>query len=400
MPEYEKSAMQRLSETSDVMEIWWDSSPLVFGPWVDDMLAKADPEKREKLARQLKVLFDIDNPADCLFDGVTTNPKLTNTAIGILKNEMTPIVDEIIRENKAKDNYSLAWKIYKEITKRGAALYMPLFEKSKYKRGYVSAQVDPRLVTDVKKMLHQALELKELSDNIMVKCPGSSEGIYLTQLLTSLGIPTNETLVFHVSQVVAVAEAVKAGLEIGRANGVDFSKWKSVITIMIGRFEERPEYEQSAKDVGVELTEELKRWTGIAIAKKAHSILTDSLSEYSSKLLLCSARPGPGPDNVYHVEKVAGGNMIYTMNPEIIEDFMRICEDKEVYSQMDEPVPDKIMGKLLKIPYFVDGYKEDGIKRADFIEHASFKVTREQFSGSMAEIEEFIASREKRLTPH
>ena len=133
MPEYEKSAMQRLSETSDVMEIWWDSSPLVFGPWVDDMLAKADPEKREKLARQLKVLFDIDNPADCLFDGVTTNPKLTNTAIGILKNEMTPIVDEIIRENKAKDNYSLAWKIYKEITKRGAALYMPLLRNQNIK---------------------------------------------------------------------------------------------------------------------------------------------------------------------------------------------------------------------------------------------------------------------------
>ena len=37
---------------------------------------------------------------------------------------------------------------------------------------------------------------------------------------------------------------------------------------MIGRFEERPEFEESAEEAGIELTEELKRWSGIAIAKK------------------------------------------------------------------------------------------------------------------------------------
>ena len=75
----------------------------------------------------------------------------------MMTEEMNPIIDGIIEGNKAKSSYLLAWKTYKEITKRGAELYMPLFEKSKHKKGYVSAQVDPRLVTDVKKMLHQAL---------------------------------------------------------------------------------------------------------------------------------------------------------------------------------------------------------------------------------------------------
>jgi transaldolase len=397
MPEFKKSSMQRLHETSVDFEIWWDSSPLVFTPWVEEMVEKADPADKDKLKERLKILFDPDNPADCLFDGVTTNPKLTNTAIGILKDEMTPIVDKIIEGNKAKDNYLLAWKTYKEITKNGTQLFMPLFEASNYKKGYVSAQVDPRLVTDVKKMLHQALELKELGDNIMVKCPGSHEGIYLTQILTSLGIPTNETLVFHIPQVVEVAKAVKAGLETGKANGVDYTKWRSVITIMIGRFEERPEFEASAKEAGIELTDELKRWAGVAIAKKAHKILNDASRGFSSKLLLCSARPGPAPDEVLHIEKVAGGNMVYTLNPEIIDDFLTMCDKKEIYAQMDEPVPTDIMDKLLKIPYFVEGYSEDGIKRADFVDHTSFKMTREQFSGSMTEIEEFIAERKKNL---
>jgi transaldolase len=393
MSDYKKSAMQRLSETSDDMEIWWDSSPIIFNKWMDSVIEKAEPEDREKLKVQLKVLFDTDNPGDCLFDGVTTNPKLTNTALGMMSEEMNPIIDEIIEGNKAKSNYLLAWKTYKEITKRGAELYMPLFEKSKYEKGYVSAQVDPRMVTDVKKMLHQALELKEIGPNIMVKCPGSHDGIYLTEILTSLGIPTNETLVFHIPQVVAVAEAVKSGLETGKRNFVDYSQWRSVITIMIGRFEERPEFKESADSVGIELTEELKRWSGIAIAKKAHKILNDPSNGYDSKLLLCSARPGPGEGNVYHLEKVAGGNMVYTLNPEIIEDFMSICEDKDIYAQMDDPVPEKIMSKLIKIPYFVQGYEVEGIERKDFIDHPSFTMTREQFSGSMTEIEQYIEKR-------
>ncbi len=396
MSDFEKSAMQRLSETSDVMELWWDSSPLVFDKWKDSVLEKAKTEDREKLETQLKILFDKDNPADCLFDGVTTNPKLTNTALGILSGEMDPVIDEIITGNKAKSDYLLAWKTYKEMTRKGAALYMPLFEKSNYKKGYVSAQVDPRMVTDIKKMLHQALELKEISDNIMVKCPGSHEGIYLTEILTSLGIPTNETLVFHIPQVVAVAEAVKKGFLTGKRNGVDYSQWRSVITIMIGRFEGMPEFSQSAASAGIELTEELKRWSGIAIAKRAHSILNDPSNGYSSKLLLCSARPGPGEGNIYHIEKVAGGNMVYTLNPEIIEDFMAICAKKDVYSQMDDPVPGEIMEKLTKIPYFNQGYEVDGMARADFVDHPSFIMTREQFSGSMAEIEEYIVERKSK----
>ena len=134
MPNYEKSAMQRLSKTSDVMEIWWDSSPILFKAWEKEMLEKADPSKRDKLKGQLKILIDIDNPVGTLFDGVTTNPKLTSTALSILSEELTPIVDEIIEGNKAKNDYLLALETYKEITKRGTALYMPLFEKSGYRR--------------------------------------------------------------------------------------------------------------------------------------------------------------------------------------------------------------------------------------------------------------------------
>ena len=167
---------------------------------------------------------------------------------------------------------------------------------------------------------------------------------------------------------------------------------------MIGRFEERPQFAESAKSVEVELTEELKRWAGVAIAKKALSILEDKKNSYLSKLLLCSARSGPGQGNIYHIEKVAGGNLVYTLNPEIIDDFMRICKNKEVYSQIDEPVPQDMLNTLLKIPYFKAGYEQDGIAIEDFINQPAFIYTRDEFSGSMKEIEDYVIERKKKVS--
>ena len=394
---YDKSAIQRLSETSDGMEIWWDSSPMIFKAWSKKMIDKASDEERERLKEQLKILFDEENPGDTLFSGVTTNPILTRKVIDLIPEDVNPIVDKIIKDNPSKTSYELAWEVYCAITKEGAQLYMPLFKKSGYKKGYVSAQVDPRLVTNVKEMLRQALILKNLSPNIMIKCPGSKEGIYLIQILTSVGIPTNSTLVFHIPQVVEVAKAVKRGHEVGEENGTDFSQWRSVITIMMARFEEREQYKQSAKEVGIELIDELKRWTGIAIAKKAHKILNDKGNGYLSKLLLCSSRVGSEKDEVLHIEKVAGGNLVYTINPEMIDDFMRIYKGKDIYSQIADPVPDDITNKLLKIPYFKAGYKVDGIKKEDFVIHPSFVFTKDQFSGSMAEIEEYVVERKNKI---
>ncbi len=395
MGHYEKSAIHRLSETSKDMEIWWDSSPLVFENWAENEIEKADQSQKELVRKRLKILFDKDQPQDTLFDGVTTNPRLTRKVLDLIPEQTDPIVDQLIKDNPQLSDYELAWEVYKAITEKGAKLFMPSFEKSNFKKGYVSAQVDPRLVTDVREMLRQALVLKKISPNIMVKCPGSREGIYVIELLTSVGVPTNATLVFDIPQVVQVAKAVKRGYERGQQWGVDYSQWRSVITIMIGRFEARKAYAESAKEAGIELTEALQRWTGVAIAKKAHQILNNPDYGYYSKLLLCSSRVGPKPDEVIHIEKVAGGNMVYTINPEMVSDFMGICDQKDICKQMDQPVPEAVMEKLLKIPYFVQGYEQDGMKIQEFIDHPAFQYTVKEFSGSMNEIEEYVQKRKK-----
>ncbi len=397
MQDYKKSAIERLSATSENMEVWWDSSPLIFKSWADKTISAEDSNYKDTLKDQLNTLFNVDNPENTVFDGVTTNPRLTSNVLNLISDEVNPVVDRLIKENPAKSNNEIAWEVYKAITEQGTKLYMPLFEKSDYKKGYVSAQVDPYQITNTREMLRQALELKKLGDNIMIKCPGSKEGIFVIQILTSLGIPTNSTLVFDVPQAMAVARAVKAGLELGKSKGVDFKKWRSVITIMLARFEDREQFAQSAESVGIELTAELKRWAGIAIAKKTLALLADPTKGYSSKLLLCSTRVGPAPDVVYHIEKIAGADMVFTINPEMIADFNKLYRNKDVISRWQEPVPQEILDKLLKIPYFVEGYDEYGISEDDFVDQPAFQYTANEFRGSMKFIEDYVEGRKKAL---
>jgi transaldolase len=62
----------------------------------------------------------------------------------------------------------LLWSFFgiKEIVKRGAEAYRPIFEASNFKYGYISGRVDPRIRHDVDKMVSQGIEFHSLSPNL------------------------------------------------------------------------------------------------------------------------------------------------------------------------------------------------------------------------------------------
>ena len=126
----------------------------------------------------------------------------------------------------------------------------------------------------------------------------------------------------------AVANAVRTGNR--QKHGVSVG-WRSVITLMIGRFEDEKIFIEQAEERGIELTEEMKRWAGLAIAKKAHRMLLEK--NYPSKLLIASSRIGPvvnGRHEIWHLEKLAGGNLVITMNPKLIQAFMLHYIDRQI----------------------------------------------------------------------
>jgi len=112
-------------------------------------------------------LGEIQDAADLgLLDGVTTNPSL------------------LARE--AVDPRQVLGEITKVVS------------------GPVSAEVT---ALDHEGMVREALELRKIADNIVVKVPMTQEGLRALRTLASQGIRTNCTLIFHAAQALMAAKA-------------------------------------------------------------------------------------------------------------------------------------------------------------------------------------------------
>jgi len=390
-----KHILERLAEVNPEAEIWWDSSPLVYQSWVEEVLKEAQEEDRENMKIQLDRLYDSDRPEKMLFRGVTTNPPLCLNVFKIHGTYWAEFVDGLIEKNPGIDKENLFWITYKEIVKRGAQMYLGVFEKSNYKYGYISAQVDPREVYNEEKMLAQAKELARISPNVMVKIPGSREGYKVIKILTSMGIPTNNTLAFILPQFLACANAVREGVEIAKKNGVNLKKWRSVITQMTARYGDLGDLKKEAEERGIELSEADVRWAELAIFKKAYRTLKER--KYLSKMLICSMRVSP-PINgkqiaSWHVEKLAGADIVYTCPPKYIKELMKIDEFIHFRNRIDEEPPREVLEKLLRIPYFEKGYREDGLKPEEFNTHSALLATAEEFSNATRGMVDFVNQR-------
>src|SRR6202165_213008 len=115
----------------------------------------------------------------------------------------------------------------------------PVYESSKRRDGYVSLEVSPYLARDTQGTLLEARTLWKAvaRENVMIKVPGTAEGIPAFQQLISEGININVTLLFAQEVYVRVAEAYISGLEHLAASGGDVSKIASVASFFISRID-------------------------------------------------------------------------------------------------------------------------------------------------------------------
>jgi transaldolase / glucose-6-phosphate isomerase len=120
-----------------------------------------------------------------------------------------------------------------------ADMLRPVYNESKRRDGYVSLEVSPYLARDTKGTLEEARRLWKSVNrpNVMIKVPGTAEGIPAFQQLISEGINVNVTLLFAQQVYEQVAEAYIAGLEQLAAHGGDVSQIASVASFFISRID-------------------------------------------------------------------------------------------------------------------------------------------------------------------
>lgn len=389
-----ESVLERLTRVHPDMEIWWDSSPLVFQAWVKKMVDAAPPAKQAVLEEQLNRIYVVNDPAQSLVRGCTTNPPLSLTAVKSDLSTWNEWVDDLIRSNGNLSRYEYFWLTYKEVIRRGAEMMLPIWKASGGRFGYISGQLDPRLITESEKMIEMAKEIRAISPNVMIKVPASTQGVDVVRALTAMAIPTNVTTCFTLPQIWAVANAAKEGVAIAEKNKVDLSKWRAVITMMIGRLTEHPVLDQQAARRGITLSWSDKHWLGIYIFRKAFKLLKENA--LPSKMLACSMRDGPLVGGKYHfwdVEKIAG-DIVYTMPPYVLEPLFQKCEDLTFREEiLNDDVPPKVLRKMSKIPFVLQSWDENGMEVDQFNLHPSTIATADAFSQASAGLEAYVGER-------
>jgi len=381
------------------LEVWWDSSPLVYDKWAQQMVDSAAPNKRATLAEQLQRLYNTQDPAQSLIRGCTTNPPLSLKAVKSDPKFWNEWIDDLIHSNPGLDYKEITWLTYKEVVKRGAEMMMPIWQASQGRYGWISGQLDPRLFTEKDVMIAQAEELSALQPNIMIKVPGSTEGIDVLRALAAKGISTNTTTCFTLPQILASARATQEGLQLVQKGSyytseqVDLSKWRAVITMMVGRLTENDALVTQARRRGIELTWQDKHWLGIAIFQRAYRLLKED--GYPSKMLACSMRQGPlvaGKSKFWDVEKLAG-DVVFTCPPYVLEPLFELGDDLDFEDIETVQVPQRVLDKFMQIPYAIQAYDPNGMWLEQFNDHPATLDTVANFSQAMTGLEEYVAHR-------
>ncbi|HEV2787429.1 MAG TPA: bifunctional transaldolase/phosoglucose isomerase, partial [Solirubrobacteraceae bacterium] len=169
---------------------------------------------------------------DCL-RGVTSNPAIFEKAI-----LGSPDYDEQIEE--LARGGALARAIYQDIAiqdvQEAADILRSVFDDLDGEDGYVSLEVDPDLAFDCDRTLAQAREYWDRVDrpNVMIKIPGTPEGLPAIQQAIYEGININVTLLFSVEAYATVADAYIKGLERRHAEGKDLDV-RSVASFFVSR---------------------------------------------------------------------------------------------------------------------------------------------------------------------
>jgi transaldolase len=389
--------LERLAATNPESEIWWDSSPLIYPGWKADLLSRAPEGKHGLWAEQLTRLFDAEAARNGVmgFRGVTTNPPLSLQAVQADPGFWMAEIRRIAAEQPGADVETVYWALYLEIVRRGAAMIEPVHARSRGKYGFLSGQVDPRFVTDGERMLAQGLELASIAPNVMVKIPGSAEGYQVIEELTARGIPTNNTTSFTVAQYVACMNAVSRGLARARAQGMDLDRWRSVITHMSARLGNVGDLKAQADARGIALSPEDILHGELAVMKRAYHL--GRQAGHPSKMLQCSMRivdPGQGlPASSWHIEKLAGGDFVYTCPPGYIAQLMQVEDRLQPFDPdaIHEETPPETLEKLMRLPYFRQAYEPDGMRPEDFTHFGAFVATAGEFAGATRKTVDFVA---------
>jgi transaldolase len=271
--------------------------------------------------------------------GMTSNPTIFEKAITGGK-----LYDDLLNSLKSRTDLDAKGRFeilaIRDI-QDAADILRPVYDSSKRRDGYVSLEVSPYLARDTKGSLEEARRLWKAvgRENIMIKIPGTAEGLPAIQQALSEGININITLLFAQEVYVKVAEAYIAGLEQFAKNGGDVSRMASVASFFISRIDSAVDAIidaklKTSKDAREqELLKSIQGKVAIANGKQTYEKYqeifgTDRWKALAAKgaqtqrvLWASTSTKNPAYRDVLYVEELIGPDTVDTIPPATLDAF-------------------------------------------------------------------------------
>ena len=203
---------------------------------------------------------------DLSVTGLTSNPTIFDHSI---KNSND--YDEAIKRKLAggKSGEQLFFELALEDLTAAADLFRPVYDRTCGVDGWVSLEVSPLLAHDTKSTIAEVKDLHARAQrpNLLIKIPGTKEGLPAIEEAIFAGVPVNITLLFSDDQYVAAADAFMRGIERRIEAGLK-PDVGSVASLFVSRWDVA---------VALKVPQALSNQLGIAVAKRAYKAYLDLL---------------------------------------------------------------------------------------------------------------------------
>jgi transaldolase/glucose-6-phosphate isomerase len=251
--------------------------------------------------------------------GVTSNPSIFGKAIG----GSTDYDEEITRVATDGHDHD-AVHVFEDLAivdiHMAADMLRPVYDAASGHDGFVSFEVEPRLARDTAGTIDAARRLWERIDrpNVMIKVPGTVEGLPAIEQLIADGINLNVTLLFSVDAYAGVAAAYQRGIERRVEAGEPVDQIASVASFFVSRVD-------SAIDAMLPEGSELRGQAAIANVKIAYAKFRELFSgkrwdglaaagaRIQRPLWASTSTKDPAYRDTLYVDELVGSDTVNTM---------------------------------------------------------------------------------------
>lgn len=290
----------------------------------------------------------------------TTNPAYCSKLLSSDSAYLQDVVDQVIRENRNHDQAAVL--VYQRTGRRVMQAFLPIYEQSAGKYGYVTMQDDPREDQNPNAIIRCVLENRKLGPNYMAKIPVIKGGMDAIEGCVQENIPICATEIFSIAQAIAICERYQRASE-RTGNHPPF-----YVTHISGIFDEY--LEKVARRDKIVIAPQVLAQAGCAIARKEYHLLKER--GYPGTLL------GGGARGTHHFTEMVGGDVHVTINWSTAQEIMET--DTPIVSRLDvDPEPSVVEELCAKFSDFRKAYLDEGLPIEEFADFGPVQLFRNAF---------------------